>query len=102
MKQVLAEDATLWTDGGGKVRGAASKPVHGAEAIARLCALWNRWMPASEDQRFEVEEINGWPAIVGRTAGTPNLVLTIETDGERIVALRNVVNPEKLRLVPLS
>src|SRR5262249_47279756 len=33
---VLAEDITLWADGGGKVPGAALKPVHGATPVARF------------------------------------------------------------------
>ena len=44
-------------------------------------------------------EVNGWPALVGRLGGTANFVLSIETDGQRIIALRNVVDPDKLRRV---
>ncbi|MBF5044056.1 sigma-70 family RNA polymerase sigma factor [Aggregicoccus sp. 17bor-14] len=102
MKQVLAEDATLWTDGGGRVRGAASKPVHGAEAIARLFQLLSQRFPESAGLRYGMEEVNGWPAIVGRTDGAASFVLTTETDGTKILALRAVLNPEKLRLAPLA
>ena len=102
MKQVLAEDATLWTDGGGRVRGAASKPVHGAEPIARLFQLLGQRFPESAGLRYGIEEINGWPAIVRRMDGAASFVLTIETDGAKILALRTVLNPEKLRLAPLA
>ncbi|MHB8418203.1 MAG: hypothetical protein ACYDCL_09010 [Myxococcales bacterium] len=48
---------------------------------------------------MNLQPINGWPALVGRSQGKVNVVLTIETDGRQIVAIRNVANPEKLRLV---
>src|SRR6266852_179949 len=34
--RLLADDATLWADGGGKARGAATRPLHGAGAVARF------------------------------------------------------------------
>lgn len=45
-----------------------------------------------------MKDVNGWPALIGRTSGAVNFVITIETDGALIAAIRNVVNPEKLGL----
>jgi hypothetical protein len=45
-----------------------------------------------------VKDVNGWPALVGRTSAGISLVITIETDGTRITTIRNVVNPDKLVL----
>ncbi|WP_146649334.1 RNA polymerase sigma-70 factor [Labilithrix luteola] len=99
LEKTLSEDATLWADSGGKVRAAARRPVHGAHAIALFFAGVVRKFPHGPDQSFEILDVNGWPAVVGRSNGIANLVLSIETDGEKITAVRNVVNPEKLRRV---
>ncbi len=98
LTQLLAADATLWADGGGKVRGAAGRAVHGGEAIARFLVGLRARFGIAPDQRHEVRQINGWPGLVGSAGGHVNAILTIETDGQRIVAVRNIVNPDKLRL----
>src|SRR5882672_1483127 len=44
---VLAEDITLWADGGGKAKGAALKPVYGAASVARfVLGIMDRVVPA--------------------------------------------------------
>jgi RNA polymerase sigma-70 factor, ECF subfamily len=102
LTQLLARDATLWADGGGKVRGAAVKAVHGAEKIVRFFRGLRDHSVVQSDQTMELQRINGWPALVGRSGGEVNAVITIETDGQQIVAVRNVVNPEKLGLVAVD
>jgi RNA polymerase sigma-70 factor (ECF subfamily) len=87
----------LWADGGGKVPHAARRPVHGANAIAVYLSTLVRKYPPALDQTFKVLEVNGWPALVGHSDGAVNVVMTIETDGNTIFALRDVVNPEKLK-----
>jgi RNA polymerase sigma-70 factor, ECF subfamily len=94
---LLVADAVVSADSAGKVRGAAQKPVQGASNIARLfVGLVKRLMP--DELAFEVRSINGWPALVGTSEGQIGVVMTIETDGQHISAIRNVVNPDKLRL----
>jgi RNA polymerase sigma-70 factor (ECF subfamily) len=102
LERVLAVDATLWADGGGKVRGAAGRPIHGANTIARFFQGLVAKSLVATDQTLELREVNGWPALVGLSCGQVNAVITIETDGEHITAIRNVVNPDKLALRPLS
>ena len=46
--------------------------------------------------------MNGWPAVVGRVGGVVSFVLNIETDGEKIVAIRSVLSPQKLHLRHVS
>ncbi len=95
---MLAEDVTLWTDGGGKVKGAATRPVLGRDAVARFCLGANRrFLP--EDYRTEIEEVNGQPALVARANDRAYLVLTIEVEAQRIQTVRIVANPEKLARV---
>jgi RNA polymerase sigma-70 factor (ECF subfamily) len=102
-KNVLAEDAVLWADGGGKVRGAALRPVHGGDNVARFFAgLVAKTSIQRGELTMDVQRVNGWPALVARVRGVVIAVITIETDGERVVAVRNVVNPEKLALAEVN
>jgi len=40
--------------------------------------------------------VNGWPALGGRRDGVVTFVMSVETDGTRIVAIRSVMAPRKL------
>lgn len=74
-----------------------------AEAEDVLQDAWLRFrgvrLPPKPEQTFEIVDVNGWPAFVARTSGVASAVMSIETDGARILAIRNVVNPEKLARV---
>ncbi len=94
---MLADDVTLWADGGGKVRGAATRPVAGRDAVARLSVGTMRFLP--EGYTSEIAEINGQPALVVRVGGRAFSVISIEVAGQRIRAVRVVANPEKLRRI---
>lgn len=102
LTSVLAEDAILYGDGGGKVRGAILRPVVGGERIARFFTGLLAKFPPAPDLAVEVRDVNGWPALVGRTGAGVSFVIGIETDGARITAIRNVVNPDKLALRPID
>jgi RNA polymerase sigma-70 factor (ECF subfamily) len=92
---MLSEDVTLWADGGGKVKGAATRPVFGAFAVARFSiGATRRFLPA--EYRIAVEEVNGEPALVIRDAERAYFVLTIEVLEQRIHSVRIVANPDKL------
>jgi RNA polymerase sigma-70 factor (ECF subfamily) len=97
IEETLAEDATLWADSGGKVPAAARRPVSGAHAVALFFASLARRIPDDGGWTTDVRDINGWPALIGRHQGRVAFAMSIETDGQRIVAIRNVVNPDKLR-----
>ncbi len=94
LKSLLADDVTSWSDGGGKIRGAALNAVRGADAVARLFLGLGKKAPAGITP--ELAEVNGWPALVLRLNGVAFDVISFETDGERIHAIRSVLNPEKL------
>jgi RNA polymerase sigma-70 factor (ECF subfamily) len=93
LKNVLAADAIAWSDGGGKV-GAARKPIHGAARIAKFYAVLGRNAPTGTRSRIVL--LNGWPALAIFTGDALRVVLDLETDGERIHAVRAIVNPDKL------
>jgi RNA polymerase sigma-70 factor (ECF subfamily) len=94
LMQLLSEDVTLWTDGGGKVRGAATQPVRSREAVARFVLGSQRLAPEGFD--VEIADVNGQSALLARSAGSVFMVLTIETEAQRIRAIRLVANPDKL------
>jgi RNA polymerase sigma-70 factor, ECF subfamily len=91
---LLAEDVTLWVDGGGKVKQAAIRPIRTRESVARFLLGTRRFAP--EGFRFEMAEVNGQSALIFRADGQAFLVLTIELKTEYIHAIRIVANPEKL------
>ncbi len=90
----LADDITLWSDGGGKVA-AARQPIHGRDAVARLLIGIVRKAPAGLDTRFA--RVNGQPGFVSYLEGRPFVVLLLDVADERIHGVRVVVNPDKLR-----
>ncbi len=96
LKRLLSEDVTAWADGGGKAA-AATRPVQGADAVARMyIGIVKKAAPGVE---VEIAEVNGWPSVVVRLNGAVFDVISLETDGERIHAIRAVLNPDKLTRV---
>jgi RNA polymerase sigma-70 factor (ECF subfamily) len=94
---MLAEDVTLWADGGGKVRGAATRPVVGREAVARFMLGTRRLWPGN--MSIEPELVNGQIAMVIHDGGQAFVVFTVEVDAahdDRITVIRVIANPDKL------
>ncbi|WP_086920358.1 RNA polymerase sigma-70 factor [Variovorax sp. JS1663] len=93
LKALLAEDAELVGDSGGKVP-AFRKMLRGAQRIAQYYFSVPRLLGGG--LRLEVVEINGEPGLLRFFNGALESVQTIETDGERILRIRTQRNPEKL------
>src|SRR5262245_711538 len=91
---LFAPDATWTADGGGKV-GAAPQPIIGAERIVRL-VLDLREHSWAADRVLELTTVNGEPGLWVHDGDRPVAAMAVETDGERIVAVYAVINPEKL------
>jgi RNA polymerase sigma-70 factor (ECF subfamily) len=91
---LLAEDVTVWSDGGGKVSGAARQPIQGRDKVAR--ALFSQLSHAPEGTTFEMIEANGLPALLIRIKEQIAAVITLEVEGDFIRAARNIANPDKL------
>jgi len=98
LMSLLAEDVTFWGDGGGKVPGAAKRPITGRDAVARFFLetnnVFRRYLP--EGAHVEMAEVNGQPALITRSGDRAFAVMTIEVDAGQIKAIRIVANPEKL------
>jgi RNA polymerase sigma-70 factor, ECF subfamily len=91
---LFAEDATYTSDGGGKVK-AARKVIEGATHIARfLSGVWRRYLT---DLTHRLVNINGELGLLMCVKGIPFSVISIETDGSRILAAYTVLNPDKLK-----
>jgi RNA polymerase sigma-70 factor (ECF subfamily) len=90
---LLAEDAMLWSDGGGKAA-AALNAIHGPDKIARFFVGISNKLPAG--LRHVAAVINGQPGWILFDGNTPYLALAMDIAGE---SLRNVFiirNPDKL------
>ena len=91
---LFAPDATWTADGGGKA-GAAAVPIVGADNIARL-VLGLREKFWAVDRMIEVATVNGETGLCIRDGHRLTATMSIATDGERILAVYAVVNPDKL------
>ncbi|HEV8192083.1 MAG TPA: RNA polymerase sigma factor SigJ, partial [Ktedonobacterales bacterium] len=67
--QLLAADVALWADGGGRGRGAATRVVHGPNAVARFVLGSIRLLQGPYEAEFT--EVNREPAVILRVNGTP-------------------------------
>lgn len=92
---ILAEDAVLYTDGGGK-RLAALNPIFGRDRIARFFMGVTKKRPMPDPERSRAARINGLPGFVLHTEEGWE-TLAFELAGEQIVAIYGVRNPDKLR-----
>jgi RNA polymerase sigma-70 factor (ECF subfamily) len=99
---LLAEDVTVWSDGGGKVSGAARQPIQGRQRVMK--ALTGQLAHAPEGTTFEMIEVNGFPAVLVRVKGQIMGVITMDVDRDGIRAIHSIANPDKLAHlhVPLS
>ena len=96
LTQLLASDVRLTADGGGKVQGAATRTLHGPEVVARfLIAVSLR--NVQEMYTMEITEANGEPAVMLRVDGHPFVVISVTIVQQRIVDIRAIGNPDKLR-----
>jgi len=91
---LLADDATAWTDGGGKAP-TARRPIHGATNVARY--LLGVVAKAPVDVVARVRAINGQPGLVVVAGEDIVAVIALEVADGRVAAIRLVVNPDKLR-----
>ncbi len=94
LMQLLADDVTLWADGGGKARGAAIHPLHGREVVARFVLASTRLVAG--DYWVEIADINDEPAVILRVAEQARVVLFITVARGRLREIRVIGNPDKL------
>jgi RNA polymerase sigma-70 factor, ECF subfamily len=98
LKQILAQDAVLYSDGGGK-RAAALNPIYGSDRIVRFFAGVARKNPALAAIRARPAVVNGMAGFVMREDDGSIDTMAIDHRDGRIVAVYMTRNPEKLRHV---
>jgi RNA polymerase sigma-70 factor (ECF subfamily) len=94
---LLADDVTLWSDGGGKVA-AALNPVYGPAKVARFFVGLGRKLP--EHFRTRMARVNGGPGVIIYDREQPYAVICPQIVEGQVTAFRIVTNPDKLRRVP--
>jgi RNA polymerase sigma-70 factor, ECF subfamily len=99
LNQILAENVSVTGDGGGK-RIAAKHPVVGRAAVARFMIGLGKLMPA--DAGFAITEFNGAPALLLWNEGEPYCVMNFTMSGGQIIAIHNVLNPDKLKHIKVQ
>jgi RNA polymerase sigma-70 factor (ECF subfamily) len=97
---MFAKEATLTSDGGGKAK-AARKVVRGGASVVRFLLGVLR---AVARERLELTKIvvNGETGLAVHADGRLVAVMSLATDGQRILGVYSVLNPDKLRGVPLA
>jgi RNA polymerase sigma-70 factor (ECF subfamily) len=95
---LLATDAVVHTDGGGKATG-LPHPIHGADKVARAAVHGLRRL-LEQHALLRIVTINGAPGFVSYLNGRPHSVSTVETRNGRIEAIYVVTNPDKLAHLP--
>ncbi|MFI6677599.1 RNA polymerase sigma-70 factor [Kribbella sp. NPDC050470] len=93
---LLAPDAVLISDGGGKKK-AALRPIHGPDKIAR-------WMFAviaeNPDFQIRIAPLNGELAFIAYYDDEPDTVAFLESTDDHITGLYLIRNPDKLTTIP--
>lgn len=97
LQALFAADAQFVADGGGKVL-SVLKVLNGAERIARFFEVVARRAGPRLSYRHAL--VNGEPGLVRYFDGRFDAVLSLITDGERIVSCYIVRNPDKIAHVP--
>jgi len=99
LMQMLANDARIVTDGGGKVRSALNA-IDGAERVAHFLVEVTRkrpdawWQP---DFRLRFGTVNGLPGVIVDAPEGSVQTTAFEIEGDVIRALYVMRNPDKLR-----
>jgi RNA polymerase sigma-70 factor (ECF subfamily) len=91
---IFADEATLMSDGGGKAKAARKIVRSGAKVVRFLLGVLR---PVRASLTLEKIVVNGETGVALRVDGRLLSVMSLDTDGERIVGVYSVLNPDKLR-----
>ncbi|WP_329094069.1 MULTISPECIES: RNA polymerase sigma factor SigJ [unclassified Streptosporangium] len=95
--EVLAPEVTLWTDGGGKGPATSLRPVHGRDAVAALFMDVATTLPATGlDIRFRQVAGDSCALVFSGDSPLAAVVVDLTPDGDRIVGIYSITNPDKL------
>jgi RNA polymerase sigma-70 factor, ECF subfamily len=92
LMRVLDPAVTFRADGGGKAI-AARHPISGADRVSRLLTK----LAGKSWRNVRVALVNGMPGLLVDDGADTHTVYSLTVDGDRIVAIDVVRNPDKLR-----
>ncbi len=96
LEALLAEDVELHGDGGGKVP-ALARAIRGRLRVARTLVAWSRAGARIGGVTVRREQVNGQPGAVFLDSGGRVIsLMVLEIAEGRVMAVRSVVNPDKL------
>jgi RNA polymerase sigma-70 factor (TIGR02957 family) len=98
LASMLASDAGMWADGGGKAT-AARRPLLGREAIVTFLVGIHRIGEASgliRDASLVIEDVNSEPALILRVGARLESIFVLSVEDDAITGIRVVRNPVKL------
>jgi RNA polymerase sigma-70 factor (ECF subfamily) len=99
IRDLLAADAVMYSDGGGVVL-AARKPIYGGDKIARFMAGVQRKAAFPTDPVFTPVLVNGEPGVRMDSAADGFLsIIAVEVADEAVQSIRFFTNPERFPVV---
>ncbi|MFA9559483.1 RNA polymerase sigma-70 factor [Evansella sp. AB-rgal1] len=94
--ELITDNVTLYSDGGGKVNAAIRPIVTSNNVIAFLYGIIKN---APEDLYFEVKKVNYQPAIVFLINGKVQSILSFYINNDKINEIYITLNPDKLPIL---
>ncbi|TXC85809.1 RNA polymerase sigma-70 factor [Metabacillus litoralis] len=94
--ELISENVTLYSDGGGKVNAAVRPIVSLPNVLALLFGILKK---APEDSYFEIKNVNGQPAIIIYMNGTLQSILSFYICDNKINEIYITMNPDKLPIL---
>jgi RNA polymerase sigma-70 factor (TIGR02957 family) len=99
LMKLISSDATLYSDGGGKVTSAV-RPILGAERIISFFMGILKKLPP--DFAIKFCSVNGQTGIVGYGGGRISYIFTFQIKANQLSDIYLVANPDKLMAFPLQ
>ena len=96
--QALADDATLYSDGGDEVAYAAKRPIYGSDRITRFMLGIRR--QTTDEVYLRRVRVGGSPGFLVYVSGRLQSAWSFDVHDGAIRAVYVVVNPNKLRHLP--
>src|SRR6185369_13625063 len=75
---LLSNDVRMWSDAGGKARGAATRELHGPLPVAQFAIASTRFLPPAHT--VEIAEVNGQPAAIIAVDHQTIAIIAIEVE----------------------
>jgi RNA polymerase sigma-70 factor (ECF subfamily) len=98
LQSLLAEDITVYADGGGKTP-AAMQPIVGFDAVMQFQASLARFFAGKMSRLLQYHFINGLPGFVTIEHEDTLQTTALQIEDNKIVAIYVMRNPDKLRHV---